>query len=130
MPPGERRHLGPRTLQDMRDLCRVTSCGEPIKFQFQEDETCTVLEQLDLWVPFESMLLDQSAYPLDRRRGYLAGGEQIANRLRLSPCSMAPPPKVSLAARGKVLPRIAPPLEMLRADRYPEFVGRGLGKQA
>lgn len=114
----------------MCDLRRVTSFGEPIKFRFQEDETCTVLQQLDLWIPFESTLLDQPAYPLDRRRGYPAGGEQIANRLRLPPCGLAPPPKVSLAARGIVLPRIEPPLEMLRADRYPEFVGRGLGKQA
>ena len=130
MPPAEGRHLGPSTLQDVRDLCRATSFGEPIKFRFQEDETCTVLQQLDLWIPFESTLLDQSAYPLDRRRGYPARREQIPDRLRLSPCSMAPPPKVSLPARRKVLPRIEPPLEMLRADRYPEFVGRGLGKQA
>ncbi len=114
----------------MRDLCGVASFGEPIKFGFQEDETCTVLQQPDLWIPFESTLLDQSAYPLDRRRGCPAGREQIADRLRLSPRGMAPPPKVSLAARRIVLPRIAPPLEMLRADRYPEFVGRGLGKQA
>ena len=114
----------------MCDLRRATSFGKPIKFRFQEDETCAVLQQLDLWLPFESTLSDQSAYPLDRRRGHPAGGEQIADRLRLSPRGMAPPPKVSLAARRIVLPRIAPPLEMLRADRYPEFVGRGLGKQA
>ena len=57
-----------------------------------------------------------------------AGSEKIANRLRLPPRRMEAPSQVSLPARGKVPAGIAPALEMLCPDGYPEAVGRRFGK--
>ena len=114
----------------MRDLCCVAPFREPGKLRFQESQTGTVLECLHVRIPFESALADQLPYALDRRLGNPAGGEQFADGLRLSPRRIAPPPQVSPAPRGKVRPRVSPPLEMLRADGYLEIFGGGLGEQA
>ncbi len=130
LPPRDRRHLRPCALQDARDLRRVASFSKPSKFRFQEDKTCAVLERLRLRVPIESALLHQRAHALDPCLAYPARREQAANGLRLSPRRFAPPPQVSLATQGKVLARITPSLEMLRADGYLEVFGRRLGEQA
>ena len=114
----------------MRELRRVASFGEPIKLRFKEDQTCAVLECLRFGVPPEPALLHQRAHASDRRPACPAGSEQVGDGLRLSPRGIAPPPQVALAARGKVPARIAPALEMLRADRYLEVIGRRLGEQA
>ena len=114
----------------MRELRRVASFGEPIKLRFKEDQTCAVLQRLRFGIPPESALLHQRAHTLNSRPAYPERREQVADGLRLSPRGIAPPPQVALAARGEVPARIAPALEMLRANRYLEVIGRRLGEQA
>ncbi len=128
--PRERRHFRPRALQDARDLRLVASFSEPNQLRFQENQTCAILERLRFGVPLESALLHQRAHALDCYMAYPARREKTADGLRLSPRGIAPPPKVSLAAQGKLLARIAPPLEMLRADGYLEVFRGHLGEQA
>ncbi len=129
LPPPQRRHLRPCALQDTRDLRLIAFFGEPIKLRFQEDETRAVLQRLRFGIPLESALPHQRAHALDCRMAYPARREKTADGLSLSPRGITTPPQVSLAAQGKILAGITPPLEMLRADGYLEVFGRRLGEQ-
>ena len=129
LPPPRGGHLPPCALQDAGDLHGIASFGKALEFRFQEDKACAVLEGLRFAVALDSAFPDQRPNALDGRGVYAAGRENIADRLRLSPRRIATPPEVSLPARGKVTTRIAPPLEMLRPDGYPEVVGWRFGKQ-
>lgn len=114
----------------MRDLCCVAPFREPEKLPFQEYEAGAVLKRLCLRVPSQTAFLHQRGHSRDGRAARIERLQQLANGLRLPLRRISAPPQVTLAARSKVLPRIPPPLEMLRTDGDLEIFGGGLGEQA
>ena len=129
LPPPQGGHLHPCALQDAGDLPRIPPFGKAFEFRREEDKARAVLQHLRFWVPLDAAFPDQVPNPLDGRRVSPAGRQQIANRLRLSPRRMAAPDQVSLTARRIFSAGIAPALEMLCPDGYPEIVGRRFGEQ-